>query len=239
MIVFNLYAIPVVVVAALMGWGASALFGLEGATESLGYATSATVVGAAAELVGLKGRLFWLPVWLIGLATGTYSAWDLWGWGGLVGGLALVVVGVVALVFLGKASTRKAMREAPDHYEPARRALAEGDLEGFWDTMLDAYVPPASGPVPAEFVTHSLATLDLLLSGREPLRLGPGAVEVIEAARGIFAQMRDGGEAPSAFSLRGGILAEVSNLIAEHGAYTPSDGVRRDLEELGGSSAAT
>ena len=85
-------------------WPALAGDALDGWT--IGVVT--TVIGGAAELVGVRARLFFVPIWLIGVGVVSYQL-------GLIGTVVFVVIVVAGAVWWSKRSKATARSPFPPH----------------------------------------------------------------------------------------------------------------------------
>jgi hypothetical protein len=132
MIIFNLFAIPVIVLIVLSGFGLDALRpGMLGGPYGILLMCGVTIVIAGiSELVGLAGRLFFLPIWLLGIIVGLY---ELYGLMGTTGRVVLVgaALGLVALAVMKLRPTNDSfyniqLDEAQSALRRAKAKLAAG-----------------------------------------------------------------------------------------------------------------
>lgn len=235
MIVFNLLAIPVVIVIGIVYGALAFLFPsfMDGPYGDLVMSGVALVIGGVAELAGIKGRLFWLPIWFLALCVGIYQAWALWGWIGLAGGGVLLVVAIGLLLLGGRAAEAGMLKEAPQHLEAARAALFANDSEKFWEEMELAYLPPAFGKVSPELALHLGHCLDVMLAEASRLGLDDVQQRALLVARRIAEQQstpRSG--SPGFFSKETGLLAWPEKLARERGRAGLETWEREDLEKL-------
>lgn len=234
MVVFNLLAIPVVIVIFLIGVGLSWIFPLlgDGSPAHLMYGLIAVIVGGLTDLVGLKGRIFWLPIWLLGLGLTGYGAWGLLGIFGLIGGAIVIGLGLVGFFIFGAKASKDMEAEAPARLEEARAAAVAGDLETFWELIASAYVPPAVGKLTPPVAQHLDNVLDLLLQGQAHLGLSRGHVDLITAASMICRDVIGGVKAQGFFSAEAGLVSSVETLIRERGQWIPPQNTIEDLEKF-------
>jgi len=176
MIIFNIFAIAVgLIIALVLGplfwlfphfmsspWGTVLSFGI------------VTVIGFITDQVGLKGRLFFLPIWVLGLAGMGFTLHGQWGWAGPAAAVMLVVLGLGVLLGLGAQTDREEWAAAPGHLEAARDALSKGDTEETWAQLAKAYFVPAWGGETPERCRHNLA---VLTAARQALAGEPGGME--------------------------------------------------------------
>lgn len=164
MIVFNFYAVPVIIVIGILYGGLTWLAPkfMETGYGSLTVGLLSFVVGTIAEFIGIKGRLFWLPIWLLGLGYSGYQAWTIWGWMGAVVGVVSVVGGIAMLVLWSRSATKKAWEKAPDELRQARQAFSMGNADEAFEHLEQAYVSPW-GDFTREMCAHNLQLIDLML----------------------------------------------------------------------------
>jgi hypothetical protein len=166
MIIFNLWAIPVVALIFV------ALLGIEhfrpDAVASphfaftLGIVTS--VIGGVCEWIGIKGRLFFLPIWLIGLGIFCFTL----GWTGSIGFIAMLIAIGIWFFNVGRkkeiAQWDKAQQTlltaAPDPY---------ADEAAFWEWISTALFLPMWMNFTPELCRHDLAVLQPIRKSGIPL----------------------------------------------------------------------
>lgn len=157
MIVFNLWAILAALIAAAVyaGIGFVAPSVLEGAYGDLVFAGTILIVGALTEVVGIKGRVFWLPIWFWGIVGMGIELYGHWGWWGPA--LAVVVaVGLFgALMMAGYRTEKREWAEAPQRLERARADLHAGALDTAWEHLEAAYFDATLLDLTAEMATHN------------------------------------------------------------------------------------
>ncbi|MFT3712657.1 MAG: hypothetical protein QM817_33830 [Archangium sp.] len=174
MIVFNLWAIPVGLLIGLAWVGLEKLepgtFG--GARENLTISVLAVVIGGLGEVVGLKARLFFLPVWLLGAAVGTYQAYSLFGGMGLAIGGGVVVALLAAFIAMIVWSTRAELEKIPERLKEAREKFAAGKLDEAREAVADAYATPF-GKLTAEHAKLLVPVVELIEEERARLGVDP------------------------------------------------------------------
>jgi len=164
-IVFNLLSIPVVIVyliaVALVQW----LFpSLEGSGyQDITFAALALLISSFCEVVGLKGRLFWLPIWVTSLVVTVFVAYNDFGWLGL--GVGVVGAAVLAFGFfrLGDHMHKKEWEVAPEKLRQAQEAVSQGNAESAWELYAEAFMYNfADGYAPHE-ARHNAQVLESFL----------------------------------------------------------------------------
>lgn len=163
MIVFNAFAIVVgIIIGICLGplYWAFPVF-MDTTWGNVLAATIVTVVGVITDLVGLKGRLFWLPIWLFGLIGVGVNLHTMWGWYGPALAGALVLALFAGLMAMGAVHEKKEWAEAPANLNAARDTLARGVSEQTWELLAKAFFVPAWGDDTPERCRHNLEVLAL------------------------------------------------------------------------------
>lgn len=177
MIVFNLFAIVVgLIIGVFVGpmywlfptfmhttWGNVVAFSVM------------TVVSVITDVVGLKGRLFWLPMWLWGLLGVGYNLHTLWGWLGMAAALGVVVLLFALLAVVSVVNDKKAWAQAPASLNSARDAFARGNADEAWPLLEKAYFSPTWMTETAEMSRHNL---DVLSVTRAAMGAKEGSLEL-------------------------------------------------------------
>ncbi len=130
MIIFNLWAIPVVLMIVLIISGLDhfwpSMMAEPHGSWAIGIVT--LVVGGIADFVGVKGRLFLVPIWMLGLGFLCY----LMGWQGSIG---FVVFLIFAGIWFFKSAKKKEIADWQKAQEAAIRNSAppaSQDEVQFW-----------------------------------------------------------------------------------------------------------
>jgi hypothetical protein len=234
MIIFNAFAILVgLIIAVFLGplfWAFPEF--MDTTWGNVLAAGIITVVSIITDLIGLKGRLFFLPIWLFGLIGMGVNLHELWGWYGPALAAALVVMLFVGLMAIGAMSEKKEWANAPANLIAARDALAKGVNEETWELIGKAFFVPAWGDDTPERCRHNLEVLAL---ARKAMPENAGALELrIFDALGVayragLAPKTEGSEKvtiPSEFT------TAMIEIIGNKGAL-PEEEDRKDLlEEL-------
>ncbi|MDP1823134.1 MAG: hypothetical protein Q8L48_07830 [Archangium sp.] len=228
MIVFNLLAI---VVGLIIGICLGPLYWafpdfMETTWGNVLAAGVVTVVGIVTDLVGLKGRVFWLPIWFFGLVGMGVNLHTQWGWWGPALAGALVVVLFGGLLAMGAVHERKEWAEAPGNLNAAKESLAKGVNEATWELLGKAYFVPAWGDDTPERCRHNLEVLAMVRKALPPTA-GGLEVRVIDALAAAYSSGMAGGEkvsVPSEFT------SAMQEMLGNHGAL-PEEEDRKDLIE--------
>jgi len=167
MVIFNLWAIPVGIVILLIVYGLEYFFP-QIATETRRTWTAgiaAVVVGGISDLVGLKARLFFLPVWLIGIAIICFQI----GWPGTI---LLVVIAIAGVTWMFRAGKKKEVKD----WETAQQELMKstsppkGATEReFWEWVKARLCLPVWMKFTPQLCAHNLSVLQTIKTAGPPL----------------------------------------------------------------------
>lgn len=167
MIVFNLPAIIVAVLIGIVYWLVSLLIPDSWLQTDDNNVFVVLVVGSVVsiitEFVGLKGRVFWLPMWLFGLVGTAIVSFGKWGWWGPIG--MAVIGGAVfgGLILLGRKAEMKEWENAPNSLAELQRQFAAGThTKEFWEALQTAFFKPSWMKYTAEVCQHNLIVMDVL-----------------------------------------------------------------------------
>jgi hypothetical protein len=236
MVVFNLVAVPVLLVIAALGYGLAWLAPtlMEGPYGELVWAGIALVVSLLGELVGLRARLFFLPVWLVAIAVGAWQGWALFGVVGLAagGGLLALAIGGFGLIVARELVVQD--RDAPAKLVELENMLADPSTprEKLWESLNDVWVPPAFGAPKPERVAHLARVIALLR--RERARLGIAAHDhVLAVAATLLSRAAEPGAKPlGVMSEDWGVMLAVGSLVAKREAFALAGAERDDVERV-------
>ena len=163
MIIFNVFAIPVVIIIGIVAAGVNYFFPfIDTKYEMLGFGSITFVVGYLCEWIGLKGRLFYIPIWLIGLGVAGYAGYTHWGWIGIAAAGGAVVVGFLLLIVLARIVENIEWKKAPDKLHQARMQATQSDKEGMWANLASAFFYPYTLDLTVEMVRHDRSVLDIV-----------------------------------------------------------------------------
>jgi hypothetical protein len=157
MIIFNLWAIPVVFVIYLIVSGLVHFWPGVMTDTITGWTTGivSTIVGAVCHAVGIKARLFFLPIWMIGLGIICFNL----GWPGTIGFVALLVVAGIWFFKGAKkkelADWQKVQEEAVKNSPPSGTA----DENQFWSWVEKTLFLPTWLELTPELCQHNLKVL--------------------------------------------------------------------------------
>jgi hypothetical protein len=163
MIIFNLWAILVVPLIYLVCLPFYSFFPglMKGPYETLVIGIVTTVIGGITDYFGIKGRLFFLPIWLIGIGIVCYQI-------GVVGMIAFGVIAAVAIYLLVKQNRKKSAQDWKRAQEELTKTPAP---ESDWDDMRLWQWVQATLFLPIFSQTHEMRTHNLkVLNGITSVR---------------------------------------------------------------------
>lgn len=229
MIIFNLWAIPVGIVIVLV------LHGLELVWPSINTPLSGWVsglvmigVGGAVECVGIKPRLFFMPIWLIGVGIVAYNL-------GVAGTIAFLVLLVGGAIWIHR-KTRKQEAATWQKFcgmgNPAAPKVG-ADEAVFWAWVKDSLFLPVCTDYTPEVCEHDLRVLKAVRESGVPLSDGEGII--IKAQEDFLLQAKGAAKPPGVepkvqrpmerlVETRLRDAKEKTNPTAKPGASLPSDG---------------
>ena len=96
MIILNIYGILAIVVISFVGFYLHTYWPslYEGSYFGLTLGVLTLLVGSVMERMGARGRIFFMPVWLVGVLLTAYAIFLLWGVAGLILPAILVIIAV-------------------------------------------------------------------------------------------------------------------------------------------------
>lgn len=156
-IIFNLWAIPVILIIGLIVSGLTHFWPGVMSDTILGWTNGVvtTVVGAICSVAGIKARVFLLPIWMIGLGIICFNL----GWPGTVGFGALLIVGGIRFFKGAKkeelADWQKVQEEAAKNGPPS----ATADENEFWTWVEKTLFLPTWLDLTPELCQHNLKVL--------------------------------------------------------------------------------
>ena len=168
MIIFNFYAIAVaaiivIVLLPVLGFisAISPDFAENEALMGLVLWPCATVVAGLCEAVGLKGRLFFIPMWFIGLVLTLISFSQNFGFLGFVV-IGVIIVGLVGmLVYAAYLMEKKEWANAPVELNQCQR-IQNPSRKEFWEHFQKAFFVPVFKSYDAHMHYHNYQCLELL-----------------------------------------------------------------------------
>src|SRR5437899_229255 len=177
MIIFNLWAIPV----GLMIYGI--MLAIDYFYPSLTTTTSQFLwtlgvvtagIGSICEVLGLKGRVFFVPIWMAGLATICF----LLGWRGTLGFAVAFMIGVIALFWKAAKKEKADWDRVQLELIKAPAAPVDGTEAQFWNWVKGMLFLPIWMKLTPEVCEHNLKVISLL-KGAKP-SLSKAELEKIE-----------------------------------------------------------
>jgi hypothetical protein len=162
MIIFNFGAVIILVIAVAIGMGLDTLFPalFHGVYASFAGSLIAVIVGGAGELFGIRGRLFFIPIWLIGLAVMMSSSHELWGTWGVMASLVLSVAlcgfGLWWLINVTRKMEARRWVEAGAALSQLKSYSPDGEPKQFWRLVRESLFLPVMGDLSDEIRVHDL-----------------------------------------------------------------------------------
>lgn len=240
MIIFNAAAILIgIVIGIILGplyWAFPVFMDSTwGNVLSFGIATLVSIVG---DLAGVKGRLFFLPIWLLGIIGMGVTLHSKWGWWGPAAAGGVVVLLVGALLLVAAAGEKKSWAEAPGNLNSARDSLAKGVSDETWKFLAEAFFVPAFGDDTPERCRHNLEVLSLT---RKALPQNAGALElrVLDALTQAYGKGLAWTEGNDKVSIPSEFTSAVAEMLGNKGALPEEEDRKALLEELDKPAVAT
>lgn len=209
LIIFNLWAVVIGAIILII-WSLFLPFfpGLVSETWApLVFGILTTVVGAIGEILGFKGRFFFLPIWLVGALIIGYQI----GWIGIVSVLAFAVVLIVIMVKRAKKKEQTdwiAAKSTAIEYNPQLAANRKQLLAWGKKTM---FLPIVSG-LDKEMCEHDFDVLGKL----QPMLVGLTADEAKTIAQfREFLEVNRAAASPA--SLDGDLRGKIIKVIVDQG----------------------
>jgi len=190
MLIFNVWAIVVGLIILLVYWPIYRFFPgvTNGPHSALVFGLITTVVGGVTEWFGIKGRLFFVPIWLIGVGIVCFQV-------GTVGIVAFVCIAGSALFWMmkqGKKKEAEAWKKAQSELAHAQLA-STGEPTHFWKWVNDALFLPNLMDFTPDICRHDLEILKVVEKFRQ--RLTPDEVQVFNNLRLFLEKNRDANKA--------------------------------------------
>ncbi len=234
MIIFNLFAVPILLLVGAIGagliWLLPAVFG--GPYEEITYSVLAIGIGGLFELIGLKGRLFFLPIWLIGGAVLSYQLWTLFGMLGLAAGVGLMGLLVVAFIATIVWALWAADKEMPQKLEEARQLLGQGKVILAKPVLADAWVLPPMGSLKAARLRHLREVLRLITEHHEGLAIRGEGPALVRGAERVLDRALNENREYGFFSEEAQLLGEIEWMLRDAEKWTLKDHHREALAKL-------
>lgn len=188
MVVFNLPAIPVIlaiaVVVAPLFWLFPSV--MERPHGNLIIGLVGMLVGGVSEAFGLKGRLFFMPVWLVGLLVSGWGAWSIWGWWGAGAGASAVVAALGGLVLYAAHADKRDWARAPRALVSARAHAKADEDDDMWTELDRAFFIPSIRALTPPMCVHNMEVLELLIEQTES-RVSRTNIRLLRSLQAQFA----------------------------------------------------
>ena len=164
MIIFNLYAIAVVIVVSVILVPFAGVMELifpgiaENSVFSAVLFALATIIAGGCEAAGLRGRLFFIPMWLIGVVATVAKVYENFGGFTLAGSAIALLGGLVTLAYFIEKSQWK---NAPANLAKCQ-SIRNLSSKEFWEHFREAFFVPAFGDHNKYVCYHNYQCLELL-----------------------------------------------------------------------------
>ncbi len=161
LVIFNLWAIPVLVIA-FAAFRFAVWLGAPANGWTIGLVT--LTIGGFSEFLGARGRLFFMPVWLIGVAMIAYKV-------GRVGTITFIVVALALMIWHARRSKKqeKARWEKIRATPPTPPPPHSPDETAFWQWVdANLFLPTFLDYTP-EVCAHSLGIIKAVRASGVPL----------------------------------------------------------------------
>jgi hypothetical protein len=174
MIIFNFAAVIIAAISVGIGLLLNAIFPtlFDGQYSGLTIGLIGTVVGGAGDLVGIRGRLFFIPIWIIGLLMMMFTGHSLWGIWGILAPLALLVVGLWWLVKLARKMEANRWAKAGPALSNLKSYPADGEPKQFWRLVSESLFLPTVEDFSSEIRLHNLEVAQIV-DARESNQMPP------------------------------------------------------------------
>lgn len=163
--IFNLFAIIPVAITVLICMGFHWLSPelIDGTYGNLIVGVTTTAVGSVCELLGIRGRIFFIPIWFIGIVMVGFQLYHLWGILGLIVSAILIVSCIVFIYKKAKQSELKNWKTAQDSIEKFSDVDSLTDTLSFWKDIREGLFFPIFKDYDTEVCSHNLAITDVIL----------------------------------------------------------------------------
>lgn len=167
MVIFNLWAVPAVIVILVVMHFAQRFFPQLANQSILSWPTGITaiVVGGIFDLVGLKARLFFLPVWLIGIGIICLQM----GWSGTVLLIVIAAAGIAWIFRSGRKKEREDWEKAQQELVRSTSPPAGATEREFWEWVKARLYLPIWMKFTPQLCDHNLCVLRVIKASGPPL----------------------------------------------------------------------
>ncbi len=159
----NLWAVLSLAIILALGWGLDLAFPVlfDGPYQNFTAGLLLLVVGGIHEMLGIRGRVLHLPVWLIGVAIIARAAYVFWGWSGIV--IPVMAVGF-SFWWIIRAKEKRELKRMPY----LAMALSELQLRGpdvdepaFWKMVENSLFLPEMATYSPEMRIHDQKVIQM------------------------------------------------------------------------------
>jgi len=164
-IIFNLWALVVGGVIAVLGLTIHGMAPAAFSDANMGWTIGAmvTVLGACAEVIGIRPRLFFMPFWFIGTVILGFTVYGHYGAVGLL--IPMVAVAFVIWWMMKSAARREAAawKEAQESLPQLKSFAGDFHAPQFWKLVKSSLCLPIARGVTAELLRHDLEVAQTVL----------------------------------------------------------------------------
>ena len=164
MIVFNIYAVGLAIVLAIIFFLMSLVmpdYLMESDLGMIIFAVTGTFISGIAEVAGLRARLFWIPAWVLGLLASLYLTFTEYGWIGILS-LVGVLIGLLAIIIvLVYVFERKAWANAPRELAMLDD-IQDTDSQNFWEQLKDSFFFASMMDYTPEMCEHNVSVINTM-----------------------------------------------------------------------------
>jgi hypothetical protein len=160
MVIFNLWAVPAVIVILVIMHFAARFFPQLADQSIISWPTGiiAIVVGGIFDLVGLKARLFFLPIWLIGVVIVCIQI----GWPGTVLLIVIAIAGVAWIFRSGRKKEREDWEKAQQELMRSTSPPAGATERELWEWVKARLFLPLSMRFTPQICDHNLCVVRVI-----------------------------------------------------------------------------
>lgn len=149
--ILNIYGILGIVIISFVGFYLHMVWPslFEGSNFGVTVGLLSVLIGAIMERLGARGRIFFMPVWLLGFILAAYGTFLLWGVIGLILPALLAILAVLWLTKIIKKRDAEKWEKANEWLEQFREYTGPADSVVFWQLVKESLYFPMGVYSPA------------------------------------------------------------------------------------------